>query len=178
MKQSIKRKIPALLREFVPYFINFYAAVGMGLLATFACTIPLRFLKVIDDSLGSFITGIIPMMIILYMRSWRKGYRANSATYTFDFRKVCLFTATTFGVQILLAVLIAPTVYIAGPVAWLSDYFTSPMLTEGVYGVAVHDWLLMLAADVLLNAPAMIVGEYLGAKKHHKDFKNEEAKLC
>lgn len=171
MQQSIKQKVSALLREFVPYFINLYAGLGIGLLASCACIIPLRFLKIIDDSLGSFITGIIPMMIMLYIRSWRKGYRSNSATYKFRFRKVTLLVGMTFGVQILLAILIAPTVYISGPVAWLSDYFSSPLLTTGEYPIAVHDWLLMISADVLLYAPAIIAGEYFGAKNHNKDFK-------
>ena len=178
MQKTFKQKLSPLFRRFVPYFINFYAGIGMGLLVTCALIIPIRFLKIIDDGLGSFITGIIPMLIMLYTRSWQKGYHANSATYTFDFQKVCLSVVMTFGVQILLALLLAPTVYISGPPAWLSDYFTSPMLTEGEYGIALHDWLLMLAADVFLYAPVMVIGEYLGAKKHNNDFKTQEDVLC
>ena len=178
MPKTTKQQLSTLLREFAPYFINFYAGIGMGLLVTVACTIPLRFLKIIDDGLGSFITGIISMLIMLYIRSWQKGYHGNSATYQFDFKKVCLLVATTFGAQILLALIIAPTVYISGPVAWLSDYFISPMLTEGEYGIALHDWLLMLAADVFLYGPVMVIGEYLGAKRHDQDFNTHEDELC
>lgn len=178
MQKTTKQRLSTLLREFVPYFINFYTGIGTGLLVTIACTIPLRFLKIIDDGLGSFITGIISMVIMLYIRSWQKGYRGNSATYQFQLRKATLFVAMTFGLQMLLALIIAPTVYISGPAAWLSDYFTSPMLTEGEYGIALHDWLLMLAADILLYGPTMVIGEYLGAKKHSKDFKIQEDKLC
>lgn len=178
MQQSLKSKISVLLRTFVPYFITLYAGIGTGLLSTIICTTPLRFLKILDDNVASFLTGIIPALILLFTRSWRRGYQSNSATYQFRFRNTCLLIGMTFGIQILLALLIAPTVYISGPAAWLSDYFSSPLLTSDEYPIAIHDWLLMLLSDLFLYAPAMIIGEYLGAKKHENEFKTNEDIVC
>lgn len=178
MQRSMKQKVSALFREFFPYFITLYAGIGMGLLVTIVCEIPLGFLKILDGSLARFLTGIIPALILLFIRSWRKGYQSNSATHRFKFRNVCLLIGMTFGVQILLSLLIAPTVYISGPAAWLSDYFSSSLLTSGEYPIALHDWLLMLSSDVFLYAPTMMIGEYLGAKKHENEFKTKEDIVC
>lgn len=158
-----------LIKELEPYFINFAIGIGVGLAVTVASTIPLRFTG-INICLGSFIVGFIGTVITLYIRSWRMGYRGNSRTYTFSRNKAIKLIALSFAVQIVLALLLTPTVYIAGPTVWLGELLNNPNPVSGEYGVTVYDWLFMLLADALVYGPVMVYGEYSGAKKHSEDF--------
>ena len=155
-------------REFVPYWITFAAGIGIGLLITCLCVIPIRFLRITNEYLIHFVIGTIFTIIPMFRRSWRKGYHTNCYTYSFDIKKSLLYIVAVLIIQIIFALLLSPTVYIAGPTAWLSDYFTSAAVVSGKYAVYIHDWILMLAADIFIYCPCMILGEYWGSKKNKK----------
>ena len=72
--------------------------------------------------------------------------------------------------QIILTLFIRPAVYIAGPTMWMSSFLAGKLQIHTMY----VEWILMILADVLLYAPAMLFGEYRGAKEHLKDFVQED----
>lgn len=171
-------KLKQLLKDIVPYFINFAFGIGVGLAVAVICAVPLRFIG-INTNIGSFFVSFIAMITGLFLRSWRMGYSGNSRTYTFSLRKAIKLAALCFAVQAVLALLITPTVYIAGPTAWLETYLLNPHGVSGIYGVTVYGWLFMFLADGLVYGPLMVYGEYAGAKKHREDFcvQSKEDKL-
>ena len=63
-------KIKEVLLKFAPYFVNYFAGVGVGLLISVVCNIPLRFIKIINIDLALFIVGFVGMSITLFGRSW------------------------------------------------------------------------------------------------------------
>ena len=80
----------------------------------------------------------------------------------------------TFAVQILVILLISGhAVYVSGPTVWLSlfilpdSYVTTP---KGQLIIIGYDWMFMLLADILIYAPIMILGEYLGDKQNKKEL--------
>ena len=164
-------KLKEVLLKFAPYFVNYFAGVGVGLLISVVCNIPLRFIKIINIDLALFIVGFVGMGVTLFRRSWALSYSANSYTYTFKLKTTLLLVGMVLGVQILLSLLIGHTVYISGPTHWLAFYVLSainPTLVNAKTMLLNIDWALLLVADICIYAPIMILGEYLGAKQHNK----------
>jgi len=162
-------KIKELIKEMTPYFIILATGIIIGLAATVIGNIPVRFLG-INPNLGGFFVSLITTIIVLYMRGFRRGYSGNSRTYTFVLKKTIKLVAWCFAVQMVLSILIGPTVYIAGPTAWLVTFIKNPHTVTVAYRPNILDWLLMLVADGLFYGPAIVYGEYVGVKKHADDF--------
>ena len=161
--------------KLMPYVINYFAGVGIGLLLSVICNIPLRFIKIINIDVGLFLVGIIGMGITLFRRSYRKGYTANPSTYSFKLKTTLLFIVMIFALQSLLNLIIGHTVYTSGPTCWLSNYILSvlnPTMKNAKKMLLGIDWLLVLIADIFIYAPLMILGEYKGSMQHNKDFSN------
>ena len=173
LNNNFGQKLKDLLHRFAPYFVNYFAAVGIGLLVSIICNIPLRFINIINTDVGLFIVGISGMGITLFRRCYGQGYNANSHTYTFKLKTTLLFVGMVFVVQISLSLLIGHTVYISGPTHWLAFYILSvinPTLVNAKKMLLGIDWSLLLIADVFVYAPIMIFAERLGAKHHNKGF--------
>ena len=160
-----KFDIKGFVKKFAPYFVNYFAGIGMSLLFVVALNIPMRFLK-LGTPVAYFLVGALGAVITMYVLSFRKGYNSNSRTYKYRHKEVLMYIACVFAVQIVLTLLIGPAVYIAGPTMWVDEYIGNVINTTPL----VSNWILMLLADIFLYTPAMLYGEYRGAKEHLKDF--------
>jgi len=115
--------------------------------------------------LGAFIVHFLSMCIVLYIRSYRRGYHTNTRTYTFEPKKAALFVSIVFAIQIALTILIGGHgVYISGPTFWLNNYIFPTANNAG------YDWPFMIGADILIYAPIMILAEYFGGKQNRKEL--------
>ena len=164
--------LKSILKEFSHYFIDFFMAVLIGLGVSILFDIPMKFIKTINIDLGHFIAGFVGMCIALYVRSYRRGYDANLYTYSFQIKKVLLYVGMTFVAQILLTIIIGGhALYISGPTVSLSSFVfpaADRATVEGRFMLASYDWLFMILADILIYAPIIILGEYLGYKQNRK----------
>ena len=169
---TVGQKRKEFFNKLILYVINYYAGIGVGLLVSLICNIPLRFVKIINTDLGAFLVGIIGMGITLFLRSYRKGYTANPSIYSFKLKTTLLFIVMVFALQSILILIIDHTVYISGPTCWLSNYILSvvnptteaaPKMLNGIR------WVLILIANICIYAPLMILGEYKGFKQRSKD---------
>ena len=97
--EQSNQNIKVFLKGFAPYWVNFFAAMGIGLLVVIALTIPMRFLKIIDDDLWSFIVHLAVMCGILYIRNYQQGYHQNTSIYTFSIKRTAVYTVMVFAVQ-------------------------------------------------------------------------------
>lgn len=176
-KEQRKEKVKNFLKGFAPYCVNFFAAMGIGLVVVIAITIPMRFFKIMDDDLWSFIVHLLVMCGSLWGRSYRQGYHQNPNLYTFSFRRATSYTAAIFVVQILLVVLFGVrngghAVYIAGPSRWISLYLLTRLTSSASNQYALYcqlNWSLMLLIDILVYAPIIILGEWFGAKRNQSE---------
>ena len=114
------------------------------------------------------------MCIALYLRRYSRSYNANTRTYTFQLKRALQCIGLTLAAQILLVIIVGGhAVYISGPTVWLSSFlFTNLDRTtvDGRLAIAGYDWLFMLLADILIYAPIMVLGEYLGDKQNRKEL--------
>lgn len=164
------KNINSFLKGFGNYFVDFFMSVIIGLGIVILLNIPMKFIRTINMDLGGFIVHFLSMCIVLYIRSYRRGYLQNTKTYTFEPKKAVLFVGIVFAIQIALTFIIGGHgVYISGPTFWLVSYIlptADRAIADGSSMIACYDWLLMILADVLVYAPIMILGEYIGAKKN------------
>lgn len=164
------KNIKDFLKGFGNYFVDFFMSVIVGLGIVIIANIPMKFMRVINMDLGGFIVHLLSMCIVLYIRSYRRGYHTNTRTYTFAPKKAVLFVAIVFAIQIALTILIGGHgVYISGPTFWLTTYIlpaADRAAAENSAMIAGYDWLFMILADIFVYAPIMILGEYFGAKKN------------
>jgi len=167
-------KFKILLKDFGCYLVDFFMAVLIGLGITVVLNLPMKFIKAINIDLGSFTVQFLSMCYVLYARSFTRSYNANTRTYNFQLKKALQCIAMTFAVQILLVIIIGGhAVYVSGPTVWLSSYLFPELdraTREGRLLIAGYDWMFMLLADVLIFAPIMILGEYLGDKQNKKEI--------
>jgi len=166
--------LKAYFTEFSYYLVDFFMAVIVGLGVVILLDMPMKFIRVINLDLAAFITHLLCMCIVLYIRSYRRGYHTNTKTYTFVWKKAVLFVIIVFAIQIALTVIIGGhAVYISGPTSWLTSYIlpaADRATSEGRAMIASYDWLFMILADILIYAPIMILGEYIGDKQNRKEL--------
>ena len=169
-----KHTIKENFKEFSYYLVDFFMSVLIGLGISILLNVPMKFIRVIDIDLGSFVVHFLSMCIVLYVRSYRRSYSANTHTYCFQIKKALLYIGITFAVQMLLTIIIGGhAVYISGPTFWLMSFVFPDLdrtMAEGRAMLAGYDWLFMILADILIYAPIMILGEYLGDKQNKKQL--------
>lgn len=160
------------LKEFSYYLADFFMSVLIGLGLSILLDLPLKFARIVNLDLGHFIVHFLGMCIALYVRCYRRSYSANKYTYSFQLKKVLLYIGMIFVVQILLILIIGiknggHAVYVAGPSRWLATYTLpfchSANISEHTIFIRLN-WLFMILSDILIYAPIMIIGEYLGSK--------------
>ena len=176
------KNIKPYLKPLSYYVVDFFMSVIVGLGIVILLNIPMKFVRTINMDLGGFIIHFLSMCMILYIRSYRRGYHTNTKTYTFVWKKAAVLTSIAFAIQIVLTIIIGGHgVYISGPTFWLASYIlpaADRATAEGRAMIAGYDWLLMILADILIYAPIMIAGEYLGDKQNRKEIavaKNDES---
>ena len=160
-----KFDIKGFAKKFAPYFVNYFAGIGMSVLLILVLNVPMKLLK-LSTPVTYFLVGALGTVITMYVFCFRKGYNSNSRTYKYRHKEALMYIACAFAMQIVLTLLIGPAVYIAGPTVWMDEYIGKIINTTPL----VSNWILMLLADILLYMPAMLYGEYCGAKEHLKDF--------
>lgn len=168
----------ALIKDFGYYLVDFVMSLLIGLGIAIILNIPMKFLKLANIDLCSFVVSMLSMCIALYRRSFSRSYSANTRTYTFQLKRALLCIAMTFAAQILVILFISGhAVYVSGPTIWLTS-FVFPDLDratlEGRLMIAGYDWMFMLLADIFVYAPVMILGEYWGDKQNQKEITKEK----
>ncbi len=153
------------MEKAAPYFVAFFGGIGMSIAVLVILNIPMAALE-LDTPVIEFLVSAAGAVITMYKLSFRKGYSANSRTYKYRPKEALKSIAGVFALQIILTLFIGPAVYIAGPTMWMSSFVAGKLQTRTI----LVEWALMLLADVFLYAPAMLLGEYCGAKEHLKDF--------
>ena len=168
------KHIKGLMNALSYYLVDFFMSVIIGLSIVILLDIPMKFMRVINLDLVAFIVHLLSMCIVLYIRSYRRGYHTNTKTYTFVWKKAILLVSIVFAIQIVLTVIIGGHgVYISGPTFWLASYVlpaADRAVEEGRAMIAGYDWLFMILADILIYAPIMILGEYWGDKQNKKEI--------
>ncbi len=172
------KNIKVHAKSFSYYFVDFFMSVLAGLGITLLLDTPIKLIRDLNMGLGQFLIHFLGMCVVLYFRSYRRSYHANSYTYTFQFKKVLLFVGMVFVSQVLLVLILGVkngghAVYIAGPSRWLAKYILSVCDTTEISQYTMYrqlNWLFMILLDVLVYAPIMILGEYWGYKKHSKEI--------
>lgn len=175
MPEENKKHIKDNLKEFSYYFVDFFMSVLVGFGLVLLLNIPMKFIRTFNIELGEFIIHFLGMCIALYVRCYRRGYSTNKYTHTFQIKKVILFVALVFVAQVLLVLILGVkngghAVYIAGPSRHLAGYVL-PLCKTNLPQNAIFvrlNWLFMIGLDVLVYAPIMIIGEYLGTKASAK----------
>lgn len=162
------------IKEFSYYPVDFFMSVLIGLGISILLDLPIKFARNINPDLGHFIVHFLGMCIALYIRCYRRGYSANRYTYSFQLKKIILYIGLVFVVQILLVLILGVkngghAVYVAGPSRWLAIYTLALCHSANIYEYTIFirlNWLFMILLDILIYAPIMIIGEYLGIKEN------------
>lgn len=164
------------LKKFSYYLVDFFMSVIIGLGIAILLDVPMKFIRVINTDLGAFIVHFLCMCIVLYIRSFQRGYHTNQSTYIFKFKNALLFVAMVFLFQVLLVLFFGVkngghAVYIAGPSRWLASYVMTVINPSKNIQYAIYcqlNWSFMLLIDIFIYAPIMILGEYLGDKQNRQ----------
>ena len=162
--------IQTIKQQWVSCFIMLYASFGIAIAIDFILNIPLGLIIGYTNSLFSDVLYFLCSVVCVYVLSYRDG-RKN---YQFKLWRLLLALALTIAVQVLLAILIGGnTVYWSGPAIVfahsLLDVY-NPVEIPSRTVLDTYQWLLMLAADLFVYVPTIIVGKYLGNKKRIKEF--------
>ena len=168
------KKINSTLKGCANYVIDFFMSVLIGLGIVILLTIPLKFVRVINMDIASFLLHLLSLCVVLYIRSYHRGYHTNTQIYTFQPKKAILFVSIVFAIQAVLVLIIGGhAVYITGPTVWFSNYILPPAdrtIAEGRLMIIGYDWLFMLLADIFIYALIMVLGEYFGDKQNRKEL--------
>ena len=163
-----------LFHNTVPYFIDFAVGIGMGLLICLLFGIPFTFFRDLNMDVVHFLLGFPGMCVALYRRCFKRGYHANSRTYSFSLKKSIKHISICFAAQSLLVVVVgAHAIYVTGPTYWITDVLFPAAARSDMGGSFLwegYDWLLMFLADILFYGPVMVYGEYVGSKERKKDY--------
>lgn len=156
-------------KHFEIHFVIFFASLAFGLLVSVLCNIPLKFIEGININIGNFVTGIIGTISILFFLSFKEGYRFRE----FEFKITFLSILSLFVLQFILVAIFGHAVYISGSTVYLARYvlyLVNPELINEKEMLENYRLLFMILADFVVYLPVISFGEFLGAKKHKKDF--------
>lgn len=171
-------KLKKRLNEASPVFMDMGISWGMSLVFAMLVSAPFAFIRNLELGLIRFFPGVIMVCFALYRRGFRRSYFANSHTYSFSLR-TCIVNIVTVVVFQSLIILFwrNHTLFITGPTFWIVKIIFPAARSTEIRGYILHEvynWLLMLLAVCLLYGPALIYGEYVGSKKHIKDYQIEK----
>lgn len=151
------------------YALDFVAAILIGMLALFLIY-PIELvceLTTFSERLVCACLSTVTSTLWLFFAARREGYKNK------EFKLSCIIPSilTIFIIQLALSPLFDYANYIAGSVNYLT--WAIYLVEEPLYAVTdVPHWvylLLMGALDAVIYLPAIIAGEYLGAKKRQKE---------
>lgn len=160
-------------KKFEIYFVNFFSSFGIALLVGVICSIPIRFIRTLNSDIGNFSLSIIATVISLFILSYKEGYRRRE----FQLKLIFISILCLFCLQIILVLIIGHAVYISGPTVHLAYYILYRINPELINGKAMLSNIntdLMISAFFVIYSPTMILGEYIGVRKHRKDFTKQK----
>ena len=158
-----------LLWQYESCAIILISSYGMGLLISVLLSIPFGLVIGHSSDLANFFSGIIATVVTIFILSCRDGYH----THKFKFSKLLLSVILAFLTQCLLVFIIGHAVWFSGPTVYLASYLldtTKSSVINLKETLEIYRWILMLIAFVFVYAPLMFLGEYVGTKKHQRDF--------
>ena len=170
MKQQSK-PARAIFKQYEACCIMLYASFGIGLLVDLIINIPLGLAIGYTNSLLENLIYFGATWLALFVLSYRDG-RQN---YQFKLGRLSLCLFLTLATQVVLVLIIGHAIYLSGPAIVFDDYALNvfnPISVRSYVVSETYKWILMFAADLLVYVPTMILGEYLGARKHNKEFEN------
>ena len=166
--------IQTIKQQWVSCFIMLYTSFGIAIAVDFILNIPLGLIIGYTNSLFSDVLYFLYSVVCVYVLSYRDG-RKN---YQFKLWRLLVALALTITTQVVLAILIGGnTVYWSGPAIVFADNLLNvynPVEIPSRTVLDTYQWLLMLAADLFVYVPTIIVGKYLGNKKRIKEFNESE----
>ncbi len=162
-------------KSFIFVSETYFFSIGIGLLISIVIGLPLKliFTKV-NNSLLNFIVDFIVAIICMFIFGFKFGYKSR----IFKIKNTLLALLIVFGIIIVFGVVIGSAVYVTGPTDVFATYFfekTNPDLFYSKEALRdALDWrysmLFSIIAYIFVYSPIIILAEYLGVKKHIKDF--------
>ena len=173
-RNKTNQPIRTIKQQWVSCFGILYLSFGIGIEVDFITNIPLGLIFGRTDNLLNYLLYFISVPITQFIVSYQDG-RLN---YQFKLGRLLIALALTLATQCLLAVIIGGhAVYFSGPAIIFSrrllDIY-NPVSVPTRTVLDTYEWLLMFASYLLVYLPTIVLGEYLGAKKHKKEFKHED----
>lgn len=183
MKDKPKREMSpqflAIKRQYASCFIILFASFLIGLAVRTILCMPLIAILtevlMLNKGTATFIdsvTGFAVALVTIFILSFNDGYHKNK----FVFKQLLLAIVLTFIMQVVINLILGPSVWFSGPTVFISDYVFKHTHFEilGTMGAKQisknYDWLFMMLSFWFAYAPLIITGKYLGAKKSKRDF--------
>lgn len=159
------------LKTYESCFVIFFSSIGIGAIVSVLMSLPIALIIDHNSSLSNFISGMCATIITLFLLSYREGYRSKKI----NFIELLLIQLIVLVTQIIIVFIFGHAIYFSGPTVFLSRFILNVFHQGTINAKAIlenYRWTFMLAAYIFLYTPIIIFGEYLGSKKHKKDFIN------
>lgn len=150
------------------YALDYIAAMWVGILVFMAALYPIKLifeLTPLAERIVSTLLCAVGTTVWLFISAHKIGYKSK----VFKRSAVIAAVLTVFALQQVLAVVTDYVIYIASTTNYLAQavWFGNSVTGSEPPDLVKH--LCLLALDALLFIPAILAGEYLGAKKRQKD---------
>lgn len=100
-------------------------------------------------------------------------FKDGNRNKRFKAKELLLSLLILFGSLLIVTYILKPAVYVSGPTNFLARYVllkVNPGLVDGMAMLKRYIMELMVLAFVFVYSPIILLAEYLGAKKHKKEF--------
>lgn len=149
--------------------VRYFGSIMIGLAATIVLSFPVKLCTDVDSKLLHFVLMLAAVMVSLAILFFKDGYHNKR----FKRKELLLSLPILFALLLIVIRIIGPAIYISGPTDSLARYIllkVNPGLINGKAMLKQYAMDLMTLAFVLVYSPIILLAEYLGAKKHKKDF--------
>ena len=170
-RNNFSDKKRVYLKTFESSFVIFFSSIGIGAIVSVLMSLPIALIIDHNSSLSNFISGMLGTIIVLFILSYKEGYR----THKFKFVKILVSQVMVLITQVLVVLIFGHTIYFSGPTVFFSRFIlnvVNPDLINGKIMLENYRWAFMFVAFIFIYTPIAILGEYLGDKKHKIDFSN------
>ena len=172
-RNKSRQPIQTIKQQWVSCFGILYLSFAVGLVVELIINLPLGLIVGHTGSLLQDILCAAAVLIALFVLSYRDG-RQN---YQFKLGRLLIALLLTLVTQVVLVTVFGHAVWFSGPTvsfAFRALDIYNPISVPSKTVLEMYKWGFMLAAFVIVYTPLMILGEYLGARKHKKEFNHED----
>ncbi|MBQ6687472.1 MAG: hypothetical protein IJN03_03000 [Bacilli bacterium] len=166
MEKNSLSKSKKALKEYESYFSIFMISMGVGIFVDIITNIPIALMIGYNSRLVGFIIENIAATVTMFILNFKKGYRCRK----FELKKILLNIFFLLILQVIAALTIGHSIYFSGPSFYLAEFVANT--TSSFKKLQMYRWLFMVVIFLFNYAPTIIFGQYLGLKKHNKDFNN------